>query len=123
MKLSDLGIGPKSRSPIPEYEAEGDIARVYHEIRQSLRVTGVSLVFRTWAAYGQFLPAIWDELRPNVESAAFEAVADEVRKQADQAAESLAPDEQGIWDDFGQSRSFQIGTAQDLYHYINPKLL
>ena len=35
-----LGLGKKK--PVAEHEAEGEIERVYHEIRQVLSVTGVN---------------------------------------------------------------------------------
>lgn len=48
----------KSR-PIAEHEAHGDTARIYHEIRQTLRVSGVNLNFRTWATFPHFFSAMW----------------------------------------------------------------
>ena len=69
-----FGLGkPK---PVAEHEAEGEVERVYHEIKQSLRVTGVNLNFRAWAAYKRFLPAMWDAVRPVAETCAFESGAD-----------------------------------------------
>ncbi len=47
-----LGFGKQKQ--VTEYEAAGEIERVYHEIRQSLRVTGINLNFRTWAGYEKF---------------------------------------------------------------------
>jgi pimeloyl-ACP methyl ester carboxylesterase len=61
-----LGLGkPK---PVDEYEARGETERVYHQIRQTLRVTGVNLNFRTWAAFEEFFPAMWDAVQPNLET-------------------------------------------------------
>jgi|GEM_PF-6708524 len=58
--------------PVDEYEARGETERVYHAIRQTLRVTGVNLNFRTWAFFERFFPVMWDAIRPNAETRAFE---------------------------------------------------
>lgn len=108
---------------IAEHEAEGDIERVYHEIRQVLRVTGVNLNFRTWAGYGNFLPVVWDAIRPHAETRPFENAADQVRTQAASAAETLGRLNAAADVQLGESQVRQIRAALDLYHYINPKLL
>src|SRR5438093_3463233 len=123
MKISGWSIGPSTPEPVPEYKAEGEIERVYHEIRQSLRVTGVNLNFRAWAAFGKFLPEIWEQLRPNVESTVFDSAATQLREQALHAAASLPRSDSDSYPPLGQSRSYQIRAALDLYHDINPKLL
>lgn len=116
-----LGLGkPK---PVAEYEATGEIERVYHEIRQTMRVSGINLNFRTWASFEQFFPAIWDAMRPNVETLAFEEAAAEVRNAAVQQAmgwSSLTAKEASH---LGESQCYQVQAALALYHYINPKLL
>ncbi len=40
-----------AEKPVTVHEAEDEIERVYHEIRQVLRVTGVNLNLRTWATF------------------------------------------------------------------------
>ena len=40
--------------PVKEIEATGEIERVYHEIKQSMRVSGINLNFRTWAGFDKF---------------------------------------------------------------------
>lgn len=81
-----LGLG-KSKV-IPEHEATDEIERVYHEIRQTLRVTGINLNFRTWAAVDNFLPAQWEALRPNAETRVFEEATDRLRREAVQIAQA-----------------------------------
>jgi len=116
-------LGFKSAKPIAEHEASGEIERVYHEIKQTLRVTGVNLNFRTWATFGDFLPLIWDTLRPSIETMAFEAAADRVREEAAEHAESLGPLDVPAQEVLGESQLYQLRGSLDLYHYINPKLL
>jgi hypothetical protein len=108
---------------IAEHEAKGEIERVYHEIRQVLRVNGVNLNFRTWAGYGGFLPLMWDAIRPNAETRAFENAADEIRAEAVEKAAALGKLNAATRVTLGQSQSYQVRKALDLYHYVNPKLL
>ncbi len=75
-------FGPGGSQPIAEYEAADEIERVYHEIRQTLRVSGVNLNFRTWARYDALLPVLWDALKANAGTMAFEHAADQLRLQA-----------------------------------------
>ena len=116
-----LGFG--KNKPVAEHEAEGEIERVYHEIRQVLRVTGVNLNLRTWATFEKFLPAVWDALRPNLETRVFESAADRIRSEAVNAAAGLSRLDAIASVPLGESQRFQIQRALDLYHYINPKLL
>ncbi|MBA4149054.1 MAG: hypothetical protein H0X66_13135 [Verrucomicrobia bacterium] len=108
---------------IKEFEARDEIERVFHEIRQVLRVSGVNLNFRTWASFEKFLPAMWDDFRPNAETHNFERAADEIRQQAVESADALPKLNALDGLELGGSRSWQIQQALDLYHYINPKLL
>ncbi len=116
-----LGLGKKK--PVAEHEAEGEIERVYHEIRQVLRVTGVNLNLRTWATCDKFLPAMWDALRPNLETRGFESAADRVRSDAVDAATVFPRLDAVASGTLGESQRFQLQRALNLYHYVNPKLL
>ncbi len=110
--------------PVKEIEATGEIERVYHEIKQSMRVSGINLNFRTWAGFDKFFPKMWDEMRPLVETRAFEDAADQIRAVSVGMAESLgAPLDAGSQINLGESQQYQIKEALRLYHYINPKLL
>jgi hypothetical protein len=109
--------------PIAESDAKGEVERVYHEITQVLRVSGINLNFRTWAGYGQFLPVMWDAIRANLETRIFEDAADQIRAKAVRMAAQLGRVDVGSRLSLGESQSYQIKKALDLYHYINPKLL
>lgn len=108
---------------VAETEASGEIERVYHEIKQSLRVSGINLNFRTWAGYEKFFPMMWDAVRPIAETREFESAADEIRDESVRSAEKLGAIEAKSAADLGESQRFQIEKALELYHYINPKLL
>lgn len=116
-----LGLGKPT--PVAEHEARGEIERVYHEIRQTLRVSGVNLNFRTWAAYGDFLPLMWDALRPNLETLHFQQTADRVREAAAGAAQPFVPLAARRAADLGESQAYHVLASLDLYHDVNPKLL
>lgn len=114
-----LGLGkPK---PVAEHEATGETERIYHEIRQTLRVSGVNLIFRTWAGTGRLLPVTWEAVRPNAETRAFEDAADRIRAEAVHAAAALGRIDAGAG--LGESQAFQVRAALDLYRYVTPKLL
>ena len=65
--------------PISERSATGEVERVYHEIKETLRVTGVPLSFRTLAGYENILPLFWDQLHSNLQTRDFETSADRIR--------------------------------------------
>ncbi len=109
--------------PLSERSATGEIERVYHEIKQTLRVSGVPLNFRTLAGYDNILPLFWDELHPNLETLEFEASSDRIRARGAQSAALLTPVRTHPHVMLGESQRFQIQRALKLYHYVNPKLL
>ncbi len=88
-----------------------------------MRVSGVNLIFRTWASFEKFFPAMWDPMRPNVETLAFEDSADEVRNAAAQQAVEWPSFDAKEAAQLGESQCYQVQAALALYHYINPKLL
>lgn len=108
---------------VPEREAEGELANVYHDIKQTLRVSGINLVFSRWAAYKKFLPEMWSSFRSNAETRAFEDMADHLRAEAVRSAAAMGRLMAAEAAPLGESQSYQLDAALDLYHYINPKLL
>jgi len=108
---------------VKETQATGEIESVYHEIKQSMRVSGINLNFRTWAGFAKFFPAMWDAMRPLVETRAFEHAADEIRRESVGFAGKLGKIEAKSKVHLGESQKYQIIKALELYHYINPKLL
>jgi hypothetical protein len=116
-------FGLRRPKQVEEHEAAGEIERIYHEIRETLRVTGVNLNFRIWARNEKFFPAMWEAVRPDVETRLFENAADQLRAEAVYIAERWA--RPGITSrvPLGESQRYHIQAALMLYHYINPKLL
>ena len=109
--------------PISERSATGELERVYHEIKETLRVTGVPLIFRTLAGYENILPLFWDQLHSNLQTRDFETGADRIRVRAAQASAILVPSRGQARVMLGESQRFQIQRALSLYHYVNPKIL
>lgn len=112
-----------SRKPVTEQAASETVAKTFQEIKQALRVTGVSLNFRTYAAYERFFPAMWEAMRPNVETRAFEEAADRLREEAVHAAAGMERLSVLARAQLGESQAFQAESALLLYHYLDPKLL
>ncbi|RJP14837.1 MAG: hypothetical protein C4520_21070 [Candidatus Abyssobacteria bacterium SURF_5] len=116
-------FGLSRKKQIDEYEAEGEVERIYHEIRQTFRVSGINLIFRTWARYDKFFLVLWNSIRPNAGTRLFEDAADSVRAQAVLRAGRLDRLRVPANVSLGESQAYQLKAALDLYHYINPKLL
>jgi hypothetical protein len=108
---------------VPEHKATGEIERVYHEIRQTLRVSGVPLVFRLWAAEGSLLPEFWEALRPNAETRRFEDGADRLRSEAVALADRLGRLKALQKVRLGESQAYHAKAALDAYHYVDSKVL
>jgi hypothetical protein len=116
-------FGTHKYAPVAEHEAAGETERVYHDIRQVLRVSGVNLNFRTWAAFEKSFPLVWTALRDNAGTYAFENAADALRAEVVRGALELPRVGATASAPLGDSQLYQVGAALALYHYINPKLL
>ena len=75
--------------PITEIAAPPEAEELFHEIKQSFRITGVPFTFRAYAAEGRFLARLWEAARPNVETRAFEEGADRLREEIVAAADGM----------------------------------
>lgn len=76
-------MSPRYLPEIPETEARGRVAEVYEEIRRTLGLPVVNLVYRHLAVEPTQLDAAWGELRPNLTAAAARSAA---RRLVDAAA-------------------------------------
>src|SRR5579883_377377 len=116
-----LGFG--RRRPVSERRASGETERIFHEIEQTFRVTGINLEFRTLAGFDKLFPVLWEEAFLNVETLAFEEGADHLRAEAVQVARALGRPGALEAVDLGESERFRLRALLALYHYVNPKLL
>lgn len=108
---------------VEEREADGEIRRVYHEIRQVLRINGVFECFRSWAGFGSFLPELWEELRPLLETRHFEDAADALRRESARQAGVIAHLSAAQEARLGEGELFRLRATLDLHQYALPKLL
>jgi hypothetical protein len=113
----------RNHHPIRETEADAEIERVCHDFRHTLRIYGLPFVIQAWAAWEHFFPAMWDAVRPNAETQAFEDAADRLRLTALHGAARMGKPGAVARAAPGESEAFQIRGALDLYYYTWPKLL
>lgn len=91
---------------------------ILRDVRETLRATGTPEIFGRWERRG-FLPALWAELRPIVQTRAFENAADYLRVEAVRAAAVAAR----MYPPLSGSDSRSLGPLLELHHYLNAKLL
>lgn len=100
---------------VAEADAQGAIKIVYDDIKSTLRVPMVNLVFRVLATYPDYLQLAWRQLKPNLGTVYFETQADSLRSQAVQHVTAL-----------GTGPAVDTADIADVvrvFHYVNPKLL
>lgn len=100
---------------IPESDAPPPIKAIYDDIKATLRVPLVNLVFRVLAANPDFLEIAWQQLRPNARTVFFERRADDIRLAA--VTGMLAMGRPPACEDP------EIRDVLKVFHYVNPKLL
>lgn len=106
-----------ARTEISEEDAEGKVKAVYDDIKVTLRVPIVNLIFRILASqHPDYLQVAWRALQPNVRTLYFEKQSDQLRRRAVEGMISLGgtPPSAGGAD---------AATVLRVFHYINPKLL
>ncbi|QSQ11826.1 halocarboxylic acid dehydrogenase DehI family protein [Myxococcus landrumensis] len=108
---------------VSEHRAEGDVERVYHELRQTLRVSGVDVSLRTWAAHPRFFVAMWEAMGPNVETRAFEELAAGLWQEV--LDTTVRWEVLGAWSavKLGPSQRFHARGALELYEAMQPRVL
>ena len=107
---------------IAEGEATGRLAAVYDEIRRTLRVNGVNLIFRRLAAFDAF-PELWEAVRPVAGTRGFAEAADRLRAESVRLADGLG--RLGVADRAGldEQEAARVRAALAMYHHVNPELL
>ncbi|MCP3099305.1 halocarboxylic acid dehydrogenase DehI family protein [Myxococcus sp. K15C18031901] len=107
---------------VSEREATGAVERVYHELRRTMRVTGVDVSLRTWAAFPRFFVAMWEALGPSVETRAFEESAQGLWARTLEA--TVGWEVLGAWNaaDLGPSQRFHARGILELYEAMQPRV-
>lgn len=111
---------------IHEGEVPAELAGTYADIRHCLRVSFVPLLFRAIAAQPQALRILWQQLRPNVLTRAFEESSDALRERLARAATNHGT---GLIEPVLLSSGLDVDDIDDVreqvavFHYLDPKLL
>lgn len=103
---------------MPE-QASSQVAPIYEDIKQTLRVPLVNLIFRTLANYPDYLEQLWKHFSPALRSSSFEHEADNLREKAllEYSFQEETLDLQGVED------QEKLKAFNDTIFYVLPKLL
>lgn len=82
---------PSELAELPEVQAQGEMARVYADIRATLRVDLVNLIYRHLATLPDALPWAWGCLRPHFASGALHEQAARLRSEVARSVAAWPP--------------------------------
>lgn len=77
--------------PLPEYAVEGRRKALYEDMKQALQVPWMGVITMAYAHYPHFFEALWQGLKPLVQSQAFVGQAQSLRHFTEGAVAVLAP--------------------------------
>lgn len=123
-----MPLSRKRRLPlVRESDAAGRTLEIYQEIKASLGVPHVNLIFQAYGAHPQFLDLAWKSLQPAIETREFFACSERIRGEAYTAIHNYfsVPDLcSGIREvHFSTGAQHELTDAVELFHYNNPLLL
>jgi hypothetical protein len=112
---------------VPEAEASGRTLEIFQEIKQSLGVPHVNLIFQAYAPYPRFLDLMWRSLHPAIETREFFRASERLGAEAYTRAHNyfVVPD---MCDpiraiNFSSGAQHELTDTVELFHYNNPPLL
>jgi hypothetical protein len=112
---------------VPESQAQGRVLEIYQEIKASLGIPHVNLLFQAYGAYPRFLELHWQAMRPALRTAEFFQFADRLRAEAYTRAHNYfaVPDfcEEVKEMQLTQGARQELTEIVELFHYNNPLLL
>lgn len=112
---------------ISEKEATDAPAALFLDIKRTMRVPIVNLLYRVWAGAGGALSLLWSTTRSNLQTIDFENKADSLRSEAveELCYDIMVPSHRSHLHELGWSnvQVEQLQRELDVFHYINPKLL
>ncbi len=100
-------------------EVTGELAKLYDDIRNTLRVPLVNYLFRALANYPDELEALWYGFKPAFRRMSMERAADDLRSHA--RLDDIAPPDR--WPSEALDEWDRIRAYTDSIHYVLPKLL
>ena len=112
---------------VKEHQAEGEIAEIYSEIKQSLGIPHVNMVFQVFAGFPGFLPLFWNAAQVVLETREFFSGADRLGAEAYTRMHNYfaVPDFRSRIEElqFSPGAERELRDVVDLYHYNYPVLL
>jgi hypothetical protein len=109
---------------VDHHQASGDLAKVYEDIHDTLRLPWVAFAIRVMSQFPNFIPEAWAALKPQISTRYAEDGADLVRLNSivpGPIVPNPAPKLKSLgWSD---ARIAELKTALDLLNYGNPKYL
>jgi Halocarboxylic acid dehydrogenase DehI len=112
---------------VPESQAQGRVFEIYQEIKASLGIPHVNLLFQAYGAYPTFLELHWQAMKPALRTAEFFQFADRLRAEAYTRAHNYfaVPDfcEEVKEMQLTQGARQELTEIVELFHYNNPLLL
>lgn len=111
---------------VREGEAPASVVGVFVDARHCLRTTWVPLTLRVLATRQEALRPIWQQLRPNLLTRAFEESADDLRAHLATAAVELGTpliEPVLMAEGLDVDAIDEVREVVDAFHYVNPKLL
>jgi hypothetical protein len=123
-----MPLSRKRRLPlVRESDAAGRTLEIYQEIKASLGVPHVNLIFQAYGVHPQFLDLAWKSLQPAIETREFFLCAERIRGEAYTAIHNYfsVPDLCSSIRDvhFSAGAQHELTDAVELFHYNNPLLL
>ena len=123
-----MPLSRKRRLPvIREGDASGRTLEIYQEIKSSLGVPHVNVIFQAYGAHPRFLDMMWKLVKSAIETREFFSCADRLRAEAYTRAHNYfsVPD---LCDrvreiQFSSGAQHELTDAVELFHYNNPLLL
>lgn len=112
---------------VSEGEAQGETAQIYSDLKETLGIPHVSMVFRILASYPRFFSLFWRCARPMLQTGEFFAAAEQIRDQGYNQVKSgfSVPDLHAklIELEFTERAQEEVQDVVNLYEYVNPVLL
>lgn len=112
---------------VAEGEAKGEIAQIYLDLKDTLGIPHVSMVFRILASYPKFFSLFWKCARPMLQTGEFFTAAEQIRAQGYNQVKSgfSVPDLHARLTEleFTERAQEEVQDVVNLYEYINPVLL
>lgn len=112
---------------VSETDAKGETARIFADLKETLGIPHVSMVFRVLASLPRFFPLFWKAARPMLQTGEFFSSAEQIRADAHHRMQTrfTVPNLRGKLMEMGFSTGAQeeVKDVVELYEYVNPVLL